>query len=111
MGKKEKKASEDKGPGLIERFFLRMVINKAIKKIENMKGSWKTSLLGWAILVGVFAKSIAALIDGDPSTVFDFAAVLNALKEVGILIPAGIGLLFARDKGVSTEEQKAASSK
>lgn len=76
-----------------------------------MKGSWKTSILGWAILVGVLAKSLAALLDGNPATVFDFAAILDALKEVGILIPAGIGLIFARDKNVSTEEERAAHKK
>lgn len=106
-----KKENTNDDPNFIERLVIRLFIKRIIKKIENMKGSWKTGLLGWAILIGVFAKSIAALIDGDPSTVFDFAAILNALKEVGILIPAGIGLIFARDKDVSSEEQRTAHKK
>lgn len=107
MSRQKDKAS----PSWIERLFLRKIIKLTIKKIENMKGSWKTSILGWAILVGVLAKSLAALLDGNPATVFDFAAILDALKEVGILIPAGIGLIFARDKNVSTEEERAAHKK
>lgn len=109
MGKDKKEQASQ--PSWIERLVIRKIIKVTIKKIENMKGSWKTSLLGWAILVGVAAKSVAALIDGNPATVFDFASVINALKDVGILIPAGIGLLFSRDKDVSTEQQKAASHK
>lgn len=76
-----------------------------------MQGSWKTSLMGWVVLIGVFATSIKNLLDGDPSTVFDFNALLEALKAVGIGIPLGIGLLFARDKDVSSEQQRAASHK
>ena len=73
-----------------------------------MKGSWKTSLFGWLVLLGVLATSLKNLIDGDPSTTFDLHAILAALKDVGIGIPVGIGLLFARDRDVSTEQQRAA---
>lgn len=76
-----------------------------------MKGSWKTSLFGWVILIGALVTGLKNLLDGDPTTTIDFAAILDAFKNVGFAIPAGIGLIFSRDKDVSTEEQRAASKK
>lgn len=108
MIRKEKDKDE---PNFIERFVLRLVIKKAIKKIENMKGSWKTTILGWLTLILAIGSGIGNLLDGNPATVVNFQAILDAFAAVGILIPAGIGLLFARDKDVSTEEQRAAHRK
>ncbi len=107
-----KKKEKEKSPlSWAQRIILRLTINKFIKKFEKMEGSWKTSLMGWIVLIGVFATSVKNLLDGDPSTVFDMNALIEALKAVGIGIPLGIGLLFARDKNVSSEEQRAASKK
>lgn len=109
-----KKKEKEKSPvSWAERTLLKFVINKFIKKLNNMKlrGSWVTSLLGYLTLLGVLLTALKNALDGDPSTVIDINAIIAALKEVGILIPAGIGLLFARDKNVSSEEQRAASKK
>lgn len=108
MGKKDK-ANDD--PNFIERFVIRLFIKRAIKKFENMSGSWKTSLFGWITLIGALAVGLNNLLDGNPATVVDFNAIINAFAAVGIVIPLGIGLLFSRDKDVSTEQQKAASKK
>lgn len=106
---KRKKA--DGEPNWIERLFIRKIFKTIQKKLDNMKGSWKTSLLGWIVLIGVVLTAVKNALDGDPTTVVDFHAILTALEQVGIAIPVGIGLIFSRDKDVSTEEQRAASKK
>lgn len=74
-----------------------------IKQIPQfMKGSWRTTLVAWATGIGIIANQVVALFDTDPTTVFDYSKLILA---AGVF---GIGAL-ARDKGVSTEEQKAAS--
>lgn len=105
---KKEQASQ---PSWIERLVIRKMIKVTIKKIENMKGSWKTSLMGYATIVLVLATGLYNLLDGNPATVIDFQAIINAFAAVGILIPPAIGLIFSRDKDVSTEEQKAAKHK
>jgi hypothetical protein len=62
-----------------------------------MTASWRTSLFGASGLVIVLANTIARLLDGDPTTNPDWAAVAAAIS-------ACIGLLFARDHKVSSEE-------
>lgn len=61
-----------------------------------MKASWRTTLMGILTLVGVVALQLKNVFDGDPTTGFDFEAIVAAL--------AGVGLLFARDNKVTSEE-------
>lgn len=61
-----------------------------------LRGSWRTSVLGILTLLGSIVTFGQALLDGDPATVPDFDAIVAAL--------AGIGLIFARDNKVSSEE-------
>lgn len=107
MGRKEKDQ-----PGWIQRQVIRMIINKTIKKINRMNGSWKTSAVAWLTLIGVFIGSlILPVLDNDPATVIDWNAVFEALKNAGIVLPVWLIGILARDKGVSTEAQRRAGTK
>lgn len=77
-----------------------------------MKGSWKISAIGWLTLLGVIVYSMAIpLMDGNPLTHIDFAAILDALKNVGITLPVWLTPLLARQRDVSTEAQAEAGTK
>lgn len=110
MGRKEKATDED-APSWIERQVLKLIYNKIIKKIEKMKGSWKTTLAGWAVLLVAVGNFTIALVDNDPTTKPDPKEIIDALTLLGLAIPAWIGLLLARDKSVSTEEQRRVSAR
>ena len=58
--------------------------------------SWRTTLAGILMVVGTIAMQLYYLLDGDPSTKFNLDAVLSVL--------GGLGLLFARDHVVTSEE-------
>jgi hypothetical protein len=59
--------------------------------------SWKTTVAGvGAILIAVGA-ALSATFDTDPATVADWGAVVAATI-------AGIGLIFARDNNVTSEQ-------
>jgi hypothetical protein len=59
--------------------------------------SWRTSLFGVGGVVTIIGATLNALFDGDPATVVDWVTVCAGLA------PA-IGLLFARDNKVSSEQ-------
>lgn len=59
--------------------------------------SWKTTLFGAGGLATVLFTAVSAMLDGDPATNPDWNLVLGAA------MPA-IGLLFARDNNVSSEQ-------
>jgi len=64
-----------------------------------MRGSWKTTLAG---VLGIIASAITMiaqpLLDADPATVANFGGF------IAFAVPA-VGLLFARDANVSSEQQ------
>lgn len=62
-----------------------------------MKGSWKTTTAGIASIVVAIASCVQAHFDGDPATVPNWEVAVAALV-------AGLGLIFARDNGVSSEQ-------
>ncbi len=62
-----------------------------------MTASWKTSLFGAGGLLVVAASAISALADGNPATNPDWASVAAAAS-------ACLGLLFARDNKVTSEQ-------
>ena len=62
-----------------------------------MKGSWKTSTAGIAAIIAVVANALAHQFDADPSTVPDWGLVIAT-------VIAGIGLVAARDNGVTSEQ-------
>jgi ABC-type cobalamin transport system permease subunit len=62
-----------------------------------MKGSHKTTLAGIGAILIAGGSILQALFDGNPTTEPDYAALVAA-------IIAGIGLIAARDNGVSSEE-------
>jgi hypothetical protein len=66
-----------------------------------MKKSWRTSLAGLGAILVAGGSLLQALFDGNPATEPDYAALVAAAV-------AGIGLLAARDNGVSTEEARGA---
>ncbi len=62
-----------------------------------MNKSWRTSLFGVGGVVAIVGSVLNALFDGDPATTVDWVTVCAGLA------PA-IGLLFARDNRVSSEQ-------
>ena len=50
----------------------------------------KTTVLGVATILTAISSAVMAMVDNDPATTFDIAAVIAACT-------AGIGLIFARD--------------
>lgn len=50
----------------------------------------KTTILGIATILTAIGSAVVALIDGDPATTFDIAAVVAACT-------AGLGLIMAKD--------------
>jgi hypothetical protein len=55
-----------------------------------VKQNLKTTVLGIATILTAVSSAVIALIDGDPATTFDVAAVIAA-------ITAGLGLVMAKD--------------
>lgn len=66
---------------------------------ERMKKSWKTSMAGLGAILVAAGSLMQALFDGNPATEPDYAALVAA-------IIAGVGLLAARDNGVTSEEAR-----
>lgn len=62
-----------------------------------MGPSWRTSAAGLAAILTAGGTAITALVDNDPLTNPDWAALIAACI-------AGIGLLLARDNRVSSEQ-------
>ena len=59
--------------------------------------SWKTTTAGIAAIVVALGTAVGALFDADPLTLPDWGAVAAAVM-------AGVGLLAARDNGVTSEQ-------
>lgn len=59
--------------------------------------SWKTTAAGVLTALIPVLNAVQAFIDGDPATVPDWGLAIAALT-------AGLGLIFARDNNVSSEE-------
>lgn len=59
--------------------------------------SWKTTATGIGAILVAVGGALSATFDTDPATIADWSAVVAA-------IIAGVGLIFARDNGVSSEE-------
>ena len=60
--------------------------------------SWKTTAAGIAGFLAVLAPNVQSVLDNDPATVANWGAVIAALT-------VAIGLFFARDKDVSSEQE------
>ena len=59
--------------------------------------SWKTTVTGIAAVLTAVGAALTALFDNDPNTKLDVAVTASAIM-------AGIGLIFARDNNVSSED-------
>jgi drug/metabolite transporter (DMT)-like permease len=59
--------------------------------------SWRTTTAGIAAIVVALGTAVGALFDADPLTLPDWGAVAAAVM-------AGVGLLAARDNGVTSEQ-------
>jgi hypothetical protein len=58
--------------------------------------SWKTTVAGIAAILTAGGAALTALTDNNPATDPDYAALIAACI-------AGLGLIFARDNGVTSE--------
>lgn len=65
--------------------------------------SWKTSAAGIGAILIAIGSALSAQFDNDPTSVADWGAVFAA-------VIAGIGLLFARDNKVTSEQAGAGPS-
>lgn len=65
------------------------------------KGSWQTSAAGLGAIFAAIGDALTKMFDGDPATNPDWAVLIAAIM-------AGVGLLKARDNGVTSEDAKAA---
>ena len=61
--------------------------------------SWRTTAAGIAAILTAVGAAMSALSDNDPQTVPDWGAVIAATI-------AGVGLRFARDNRVTSEEAR-----
>jgi hypothetical protein len=59
--------------------------------------SWKTTATGILSILAVLASAGVALLDGNPTTNPDWAVIAAAVM-------AGLGLIAARDNGVTSEQ-------
>jgi hypothetical protein len=62
--------------------------------------SWKTTATGIVTVLAAIAGAAKFMLDNDPATNPDWTAVIAALT-------AGIGLIFARDNKVTSEQVNA----
>lgn len=65
-----------------------------------MGSSWRTTTAGIGAILIAVGSALGAQFDSDPATVADWGAVIAA-------VIAGIGLLFARDNKVTSEQAQA----
>ncbi len=63
-----------------------------------MKASWRTSAAGLGAILVALGSAVTALTDNDPLTIPDWGAVVAA-------VIAGVGLIFARDAKVSSQQE------
>ncbi len=63
-----------------------------------MKASWRTSAAGVGAILVAIGSAVTALTDNDPLTIPDWGAVVAA-------VIAGVGLIFARDAKVSSQQE------
>lgn len=68
-----------------------------IVRRNDMKGSNKTTLAGIGAILVAGGSLLTALFDGNPATEPDYAALVAS-------IVAGLGLIFARDNNVTSEQ-------
>lgn len=65
-----------------------------------MSSSWRTTTAGIGAILIAVGSALGAQFDNDPATVADWGAVIAA-------VIAGVGLLFARDNKVTSEQAQA----
>ncbi len=63
-----------------------------------MKASWRTSAAGIGAILVAIGSAVTAITDNDPMTIPDWGAVVAA-------VIAGVGLIFARDAKVSSQQE------
>lgn len=84
----------------IEKLLTGWVVKFLIKKVDNMKGSWKTTLAGVGALLLILGQVLKVLFDGDPSTTLNLDSII---VEVIAALTA-IGLINARDNDKTSED-------
>lgn len=65
-----------------------------------MSSSWRTTTAGIGAILIAVGSALGAQFDNDPATLADWGAVIAA-------VIAGVGLLFARDNKVTSEQARA----
>lgn len=74
------------------------IVNKIINhSIKTMKGSWLPKLTGLTSLLTLVGNAATMLLDGNPATNPDWSIFFPAMT-------AAIGLIFARQNSVTSED-------
>lgn len=74
-----------------------MSTETATPSATGLSGSWKTSMAGIVAIVTAILNVVNLLMDGNPATNPDWTLTISAIM-------AGIGLVFARDNGVTSKQ-------
>ena len=100
---------QEPGNGLtwIERQFLIIFITQLIKKVDNMKGSFKTTSYALIAAITMICTPLLPLLDNDPATVFSIEVMISAFIGAVALFKQGQS---SRDKDVSTETEEKAGT-
>lgn len=69
----------------IDKIIQKFVLKFLTKKIDGMKKSWKTTVIGIAVLLGAIASAAIALVDGDPTTTINISEIVAALVGIGFI--------------------------
>lgn len=88
----------------LEKLATKIAIKKLFNKIDNMKGSWKTTAFGILAALGTMGTQIMAVLDNDPLTQPDVQSfIASAMTALALF---GLGKA-ARDKLVTSEDEQA----
>lgn len=91
----------------LEKLATRIAIKKLFNKIDNMKGSWKTTAFGLLAALGTMGAQLMTVLDNDPLTNPDVPTFITAAMTALALF--GLGKA-ARDREITSEQESAAKA-
>ena len=83
----------------LQRFLIGRAIKQLDKEVLKMPRSWRTTLVGVLMILGLVANAGVTILDGDPATTVDLKILLAGLG-------VGWGFIVARDQKAHEEERR-----